>query len=93
MPSPFDSLEVAARFTRQTGLPSWVVVKRQPAVVTRAQSLAERSGLQTVIEIDVATISVRFVVPQPRERVRRPARSRSVLRTGWARLARRAVAK
>jgi len=57
------SLEVAARLTRDTALPTWVVVRRQPAVVAAAQSLARQLGLRVTVEIDAATIALRFVSP------------------------------
>jgi hypothetical protein len=70
MPIPvasIASLEVAARFTRETGLASWVVVKRQPRVVAQAQGVADRLGLRLVVEIHAATIALRFA-RQPSDR-------------------------
>jgi aspartate aminotransferase-like enzyme len=78
MPMPvasIASLEVAARFTRETGLASWVVVKRQPRVVAQAQDVADQLGLRLVVEIHAATIALRFA--------RQPSERRKVWRFGF----------
>jgi len=56
------SVEVAARFTSRTRLASWVVVRRRPGIVARAQSLADRLGLEVKVEIGAVTIALRFVL-------------------------------
>ena len=57
---PLVGLEAAARFTRSTGLAVWVVVRRQPGVVSQARVMGDRHEVEVKVRIDLATIAVRF---------------------------------
>jgi len=89
------SLEVAARFTQQTTLASWVVVRRQPGVVRQAHAMANQLGLELArVEIDAGSIALRFTPPRGPSTERRMA-SPTAARAGstfWAGLGRRALA-
>lgn len=59
-------MEAAARFTSETNLASWVVVRRGAGVVRHAQVLAESAGINLArVDIGAATIALRFTSRSP----------------------------